>query len=293
MASKRGGFTLVELLVVVGILATLIGLLLPAVQKVRASAARADCQNRLKQIVLAAHSYESGHSVLPAGLAKGGNGEPFPSIGWLGRLLPHVEQGPLWELSVRAYAFQPFNPFRLPHQGIMTPVKVYACPADGRQSEAHNTHANYRVAVTGYLGVSGTDHRRLDGVLYPGSKTRLTDVTDGMSSTLFAGERPPSPDFWYGWWYASGGDKGDTTLGVRELNSVPDAYAMGCSSGPYAFADGKVDGPCDMFHFWSLHSGGAYFAFADGSVRFLPYSANGILPALATRAGGEAVAAPD
>jgi prepilin-type processing-associated H-X9-DG protein len=63
--------------------------------------------------------------------------------------------------------------------------------------------------------------------------------------------------------------------------------------GPYYFQAGRVDNPCDAFHFWSLHSGGANFAFCDGSVRLLNYSADSVLPALATRAGGEVTAPPD
>jgi prepilin-type processing-associated H-X9-DG protein len=78
---------------------------------------------------------------------------------------------------------------------------------------------------------------------------------------------------------------------VRERNFS--AEYKGCPKGPYRFADDKLTNECAAFHFWSLHSGGANFAFADGSVRFLRYAANDILPALATRAGGEAVTLPD
>ena len=291
MATTRRGFTLLELLVVIAVIGVLIGLLLPAVQKVRATAVRVTCQNNLKQIALAAHNAESTGGVLPPGITLSTKIEPFPNIGWLGRLLPQVEQEPLWKLSVTAYENRPNNPFALPHLGIMTPVKVYACPADSRQSEVRDTHQNLRVAVGGYLGVLGTDYRTPSGVLYAGSRVRLTDITDGTSNTLLAGERPPSPDFWLGWWYASGavGGSGDTTLGVRELNSGTEPYTAMCPRGPYNFRPGKVDQQCDAFHFWSLHPGGANFAFCDGSVRFLQYTADAVLPALSTRAGGEAV----
>ena len=151
------------------------------------------------------------------------------------------------------------------------------------------------MAVSGYLGVLGTDYLSMNGVLFSGSQVRFADVTDGTSSTLLAGERPPSPDFWLGWWYASGAadGSGDTTLGVREMNGGRVQFTSSCPKGPYAFVDGKVDQQCDAFHFWSLHSGGANFAFCDGSVRFLTYSANAVLPALATRAGGEVVTLPE
>ena len=69
-------------------------------------------------------------------------------------------------------------------------------------------------------------------------------------------------------------------------------YAGPCEEGPYHFRAGSLSNPCDVFHFWSLHSQGSHFLFADGSVHFLTYAADAILPALATRAGGESVAVP-
>ena len=284
-------FTLIELLVVIAIIAVLIGLLLPAVQKVRAAAAQLACQNNLKQIALAIHNHESANGRLPPGLTRAVKGEKYPYSGWLLRLLPEVEQTALMTYTTSAYEAKPNFPFALPHLGIMTPVKVYACPADPRQMEVRDTHTNLRVAVGGYLGVIGTDYRATNGMLYRGSQVRLTDVTDGCSNTVMIGERPPSPDFWLGWWYASGSvqGSGDTALGVRELNGGTDPYTAACPKGPYNFRPGKVNEQCDAFHFWSLHHGGANFALADGSVRFIRYEANDIMPALATRAGGEIV----
>ncbi len=126
-----------------------------------------------------------------------------------------------------------------------------------------------------------------------GSKVRFADIVDGTSNTLLAGERPPSPDFWFGWWYAGAGEAGtgagDMVLGARELNVNASTYTAACPVGPYSFKPGKIQEMCDVFHFWSLHDGGANFLFCDGSVRFLTYSADSILPALATRAGGEIV----
>lgn len=80
-------------------------------------------------------------------------------------------------------------------------------------------------------------------------------------------------------------------LGVREKNIGGPYVPASCPPGPYHFQPGRLDQPCDLFHFWSLHAGGANFLFADGSVHFLAYSADDILPALATRSGGEAIAA--
>lgn len=294
--TRRTAFTLIELLVVIAIIATLLGLLLPAVQKTRLSAARLSCANNLKQIGLALHSYHDTSGSLPPGITPPLAGEPFPHMGWLTRVLPFVEQQPLWNLTLTAYEAAPSNPYTLPHYGIMTPLKLFSCPGDGRADGIYSTHNGLRVALTDYLGVSGLNYLTLDGVLYWGSRVRLTDISDGTSNTLMVGERPPSPDFWYGWWYAAEGQvnsgSGDTVLGVRELNAASDSYTANCPSGPYDFSPGSLNNMCDTFHFWSLHTGGANFLFADGSVEFLAYSTDSVLPALSTRAGGEVAARP-
>ncbi len=166
------------------------------------------------------------------------------------------------------------------------------------RADADAAGRDERVALTSYLGVEGTDRRRRDGVLYRNSRVQISHVTDGTSNTLLVGERPPSPELIYGWWYAGDGLGGtgalDVVLGVREPNSLnPYPQYVHCGHGPFPFRPGRVDDYCSVFQFWSLHSGGANFLFADGSVWFLLYDADPILPALATRAGGEAVALPD
>lgn len=295
-ATRQSAFTLIELLVVIAILATLFGLLLPAVQKTRMSAARISCINNLKQIGLALLNYHDTDGALPPGITPPRKGELFPRMGWLTRLLPFIEQQPLWNLTLTAYEEQPRRPYRLPHYGIMMPIKVFSCPADTRADEVHQTHRNLRVALTDYLGNLGTNYKVANGVLYWGSHTRLMDITDGTSNTLLVGERPPSPDFWYGWWYAASGQAGsgsaDTVLGVRELHASRDPYTANCPPGPYHFVPGNLNNMCDVFHFWSLHTGGANFLFADGSVEFLGYGADSVLPALSTRSGGEVATRP-
>jgi prepilin-type N-terminal cleavage/methylation domain-containing protein/prepilin-type processing-associated H-X9-DG protein len=287
----RRAFTLIELLVVIAIIATLLGLLLPAVQKTRMAAACISCTNNLKQIGLSLHNYHDTTGSLPPGITPPLKGELFPHMGWLTRVLPFVEQQPLWNLTLIAYKEVPSNLYGLPHYGFLTPIKLFSCPADGRADGNHSTHNIFRVALTDYLGVLGTNYKIDDGVLYWGSHTRLTDITDGTSNTLMVGERPPSPDFWYGWWYAAdrqeNSGSGDTVLGVREFRSPSDQYTPGCPNGPYHFVPGNLNNLCDTFQFWSLHTGGANFLFADGSVEFLSYAADGVLPTLSTRSGGE------
>jgi len=295
-STKRLAFTLLELLVVIALVALLMAIVLPAVQQVRAAANRQTCANNLKQIGLASHMYEDTRSTLPSGISGRGAQEQFPRMSWLTRLLPHLEQEPLWEITVAAYTYEPLPFANPPHAGFGTPIKLFACPSDSRVLETQVTHDGLRPALTDYVGVIGTSYDRPDGLLFLNSRVRLTDIIDGTSNTLLAGERPPSPDFWYGWWYAGFGQAGtgsaDMLLGVRE-RCIGGAYVTNCPRGPYRFQAGQISEQCDLFHFWSLHAGGAHFVFADGSVHFLSYSADSVLPALATRAGGEVIPNPD
>src|SRR5437868_1641301 len=101
MTRRRTALTLIELLVVLAIIGVLVGLLLPAVQNVRASAARAACGNNLRQIGLGLHQYHNAHHVLPAGTV--GKADPQPYSNWGLRLLPFVEQDALWESAQVGY----------------------------------------------------------------------------------------------------------------------------------------------------------------------------------------------
>ena len=293
-AAFRTAYTLIELLVVISIVAILISILLPAVQKVRESAARLKCQNNLKQIGLGLHSYHDTMQTLPSGCSYRNGASDQPHMTWMTRLLPYLEQSALWEQAVAAFKREPFFEAG-PHLPILgTVVNWYSCPSDPR-SVRPSDHVQFKAGLTSYLGVGGVDYRTHDGMLYLDSNTQLTGVSDGTSQTILVGERPPNRDENLGWWYAGWGQSkdgsADSVLGAQELK-VGAIYRR-CPSGPYAFRAGRISDPCDAFHFWSLHPGGANFVFADGSVRFLSYSANAILPALSTRAGGESVAIPD
>ncbi len=295
----RSAFTLIELIVVLAIIAILIGLLLSAVQNVRQAAARLDCQNRLKQLALALHNEHDTRGTLPPGHRSPLHPDRKLHTGWTLSLLPHLEQVSLFQQSQYAFQISPLPYFSPPHVARETVLTAFICPSDSRTSTTQiDTRTGKPVALLSYLGVSGTQTTAKDGLLYQDSRHRLTDATDGTSNTLLIGERPPSHDFRFGWWYAGVGQNltgsADLILGVREPNLQPVTSGSSCGPGRWPFvAASGFDDPCGMFHFWSPHSGGANFAFADGSVRFLRYSANDVMPALATRAGGEVVAIPD
>lgn len=281
---RRNGHTLFELLVVVAIFAVLTGLILPAVQGARNAALRLSCKSRLRNIGLALHQFHDEFQTLPAGVQE----SPFSSLGpsyamtipWHVQILPQLDQGPLYQEAMSAYRADPFVGNNPPHNGADIVLKAYVCPADNERS------LNGR-PLTSYLGVAGTSHAKGNGVLFEYSQIHLLQVTDGLSNTLMVGERPTGIHGSWGGWYGGWGQTQDgfasVIMGVRE-RAVAE---VNCSLRPMPFAPGNIRNPCDFFHFWSQHGGGSNFLFADGSVRFLSYSADATLPALATRSGGE------
>ncbi len=306
--TRRPAFTQIEILVVIAIMAILFGLLLPAIQKVRATVDRIRCTNNLKQIELALHAYHDTEGRFPAGMRSMRSRDPMPYLSWRGRILPYLEQEAVWGEVVQAYQTRPnpFVPNADPNAAALHParyqkVAIFTCPADGRLASVWDVTTSrgvHRVRLSSYLGVAGLNSspQAVDGVLFTNAATRITDITDGSSNTLMIGERPPTDELRYGWWYAGAGqDNGgslDSHIGVREYNRKGSAY-RGCPPGPYHFEAAMFSDPCGAFRFWSPHGGGANFAMADGSVRFIRYSANEVMPALATRAGGEVASIPD
>jgi prepilin-type N-terminal cleavage/methylation domain-containing protein/prepilin-type processing-associated H-X9-DG protein len=300
--SARDGFTLLEVVVVIVILAVLLGLLLGAVQRVREASARASCLSNLRQLGLALHQYHGHHNSLPPGMCHPptypGSGSPYgpddlyPLMTWQGRMLPFIEQTALWDQMRRSYAQDPWLLNDPPHTGRTVPVRLFLCPSDGPRSRPW-LPPGQTPATTSYVGVAGTSYLRHDGLLFLDSRIRFAEVKDGLSNTLLAGERPPDEFARFGKWYPDYGDwvTAASTLGVNEVG-VAD-WIDGCPYGPYQFGPGSLREPCSTFHFWSMHPGGANFLIADGSVRFLTYAGAQLLPALATRAGGEPSLWPD
>src|SRR5262249_23180110 len=128
MRTSRRAITLIELLVVIAIVAVLIGLLLPAVQRVRILAVRIQCSNNCRQLALATHQHHDDRNAFPAGMCYQINGARTPLAGWLTQLLPYVEQSSLWATTQEAYR-QSANPFNNPpHIGLSRVIRTFGCP---------------------------------------------------------------------------------------------------------------------------------------------------------------------
>jgi prepilin-type processing-associated H-X9-DG protein len=155
------------------------------------------------------------------------------------------------------------------------------------------------LTFTDYLGVNGTNQLAYNGILHVNSRVSLSAILagDGTSNTLMVGERPPSHDQFFGWWFADSGDYpwfGATgiVLGTNEIHPLaagapwhPPKY------NPEFYRPGSLNDPDDehIWHFWSMHTGGANWLFADGSVRFIPYSAHETVRMMGTYKGGEVI----
>ncbi len=276
---RRGAFTLIELLVVIAIIAVLIGLLLPAVQKVREAASRMTCSNNMKQIGLALYQFEGVYQQFPTQAAT-----PPNHNGWMVEILPYIEQDVV-------YNFFQANNWDSTAGGVI-PVKTYYCPSDP-QSYPILLKTYNGDAGTDYVGIAGLDYTDGLGIINPKAAVRVAQITDGTTNTVMVGERPPQDATGWGRYSAYGngsisGARPITTLSGTDGNKNP------CPPPPYFFGSGplSVYNLCSINQMWSNHPGGANFIIADGSVRYIDYSAALILPALATYAGGEAQELP-
>ena len=305
---RRSAFTLIELLVVIAIIAVLIGLLLPAVQKVREAANKTRCTNNLKQLALGCHTYHDAYGYFPRA------GEFVSRLGWHVFVLPYVEQQGLFGLfdrTTNTATGYSLTPGRLEHS--LVPISQFYCPSmpdkRGPMNEsvtvAGTTTPTLSTHYYGVLGPKGTNpatgqpYGRVDvtgstqgqwstdglfqtqlnqgGVVY-NTTVKAAAVPDGLSNTLHIGE-------------------------ISWLRAAPvyRAWIRGCAASNACGSSKNVangintgsTAPYNDIDFGSQHTGGANFAFGDGSVRFLTDStAQGTYLGLASFNGGEVVAIP-
>jgi prepilin-type N-terminal cleavage/methylation domain-containing protein/prepilin-type processing-associated H-X9-DG protein len=296
---RRFGFTLIELLVVIAIIAVLIGLLLPAVQKVRESANKSKCQNNLKQMGLALHQFHDSRGYIPFQEPGTTLYSPFTT------LLPYIEQ----EAMSRLYdpTKSPFDPANLPVTSI--PLPIFTCPSMRLPPSAAGT-----TAPASYVASIGSTYNwdvftpgvSANGFFPVTAKIKFAAVSDGLSSTLAIGEQGyqlhdfPAP-----------GQVGGST-------SWPFGYPATCYGSSYNRFNHKLHTytpirASGLGSFRSDHPGGAHFLWGDGSVRVMsesinhdavaeavppplsgtnPHAAGLTFRALTTRAGGESVEIP-
>lgn len=276
---------------VIAIIGVLVSLLLPAVHYSRETARRMSCANNQKQIALAVHNFESANKVFPSGLTSAKSSYPYMS--WLAAILPNLEQKPMWSELVEDYQIWK-DP--VVDRGMKQRVSSYVCPSSRVSGELLSARGKVLVICGDYLGVAGSNHQAKDGVLFNSSTIRMRDIQDGTSNTLLLGERPPSLDGWYGWWYTgmNSDSEGllDVFMGLRETASGNGGELNACVQ-PGRFTKPHADAICNVLGYWSFHSGGGNFAFCDGSVRFLSYEKNAVVEKMAQRSDGAVVSLED
>ncbi len=306
--AERRAFTLIELLVVIAIIAVLIGLLLPAIHKVRDAAARSTCQNNLKQLGLALHNFHSSNGVLPAaGWTVAGPGNPQGKfVGWRALSLPYIEQENLQKLY--NFTVNWWEGTNL--DAAIYDVKTYVCPSVPMRNESL-TYAPKppRPALTLTRPLAPNDYEAIMGVqtvinptlyatnttnrsaMYRNSAVRLTDIMDGTSQTIVlveCGGRPlvfragqPRPDLTtdqgQGWIDSEG------PFSLDGVNADGSQEGCGQSAGcTFAMNKRNDNDP------YSFHNGGINCCFADGHVQFVREAVSlDLFAALCTRSAGE------
>jgi prepilin-type N-terminal cleavage/methylation domain-containing protein/prepilin-type processing-associated H-X9-DG protein len=302
VSPKKRGFTLIELLVVIAIIAILIGLLLPAVQKVREAAARMSCQNKMKQLGLALHNYHDVNGKFPPGAQEQvfaqGTTTLIAGTSWITFILPQIEQDNLF----RQYNFS--LAFNSPANGLFAAnvVPTLYCPSGPDPKSRLDPNGNLTTAVsTHYYGVMGpggltnptanvvggltynytvgnpntngawsahgilSQYRDATGSVSTGRLIKITDITDGTTNTLMLGER--SVNF----------QPNSTNINDYRAWTRGNTGGSGATKNvTYPINSTWYNGSNNFndISFGSNHSGGCNFALGDGSVRFVTQTIN-------------------
>ncbi len=275
------GFTLIELLVVIAIIAVLIALLVPAVQKVRAAAARTQCANNMRQIGLAFHNYESNHRRFPAGWVDDTTPQFGPTKNFVLDLLPYLEQTALYQQYNRSRNWDdPAN-----QAAINTSVALLLCPAAPARTDTGlsdypiSESIDFDARVGLGLTASAPPSAWQGFFVASGQPTRIAEVQDGLSATFMVFEDTGRPVFFQ-----------------QAPSTTPGAQFV-CTNEKWADANNRLTiqawcgSPINCNNgneIFSFHAGGAHFLMGDGAVRLVQANISpATFLALYTRAGGE------
>jgi prepilin-type N-terminal cleavage/methylation domain-containing protein/prepilin-type processing-associated H-X9-DG protein len=286
----RRAFTLIEIIVVIAIIGVLLGLLLPAVQRVREMATITQCQNNLRNLGLSCIQFHDTYNCFPRNTVRpwgttAVNGEPAGNMSvwragtfesWLRQILPYFDD---------------------PNRRVQDSVILFVCPADPRGPDYNVPGYGF----TWYVGVYSNPAYQNNGIIIDDSVIRarttiaVRNVTDGMSNTIMIAERPPPADGLWGWWDSACCIEDTISAVTGDRHWYSGGINGNCPDPAYYKFDDILDN-CSFNAIGSCHARGGNFCMGDGSVRSVTYDAGNqmvgtqtLLEALASRAGDEAV----